>query len=273
MLVFPQHRTPDDRNGAFTLIELLVVVAIIVSLLAILLPSLGRATHVAQTAKCAANQRQLSIANMSYAADFFVYIDTRWGGSSYQGTSYTRYWAVDPNFIDRLGLHTPDVSNKWLAPADKKPEWGNGWKAGVRWDDADIDCPLERERDWWLQKTYWGHEMGYGYNRGELNIWTNNYRPAGIVAPARKVQFGDSDGWWMHESTANYKVYTDLGTVDHGGWSGLVPRHVAGGGTPGMNIAFWDGHVDWLPTEQTFFYTSGTTPNAQLNHEMWYLTR
>ena len=52
---------------AFTLIELLVVVAIIVALLAILLPSLNRAVDTAHRAVCASNQHQIGAAAIAHA--------------------------------------------------------------------------------------------------------------------------------------------------------------------------------------------------------------
>ena len=54
---------------AFTLIELLVVVAIIVALIAILLPSMNRALDVTNRAVCASNQHQIGTAAISHAAD------------------------------------------------------------------------------------------------------------------------------------------------------------------------------------------------------------
>ena len=53
----------------FTLIELLVVITIIITLLAILLPSMGRAMEIADRAVCAARQNQLQVGFVSFATD------------------------------------------------------------------------------------------------------------------------------------------------------------------------------------------------------------
>ena len=61
------------RRG-FTLIELLVVVGIIALLIAIILPSLGRAKAVSRDAACASNVRQISIGLFAYATSFDGYL-------------------------------------------------------------------------------------------------------------------------------------------------------------------------------------------------------
>ena len=58
----------------FTLIELLVVISIIAMLLAILLPSLGRAKNVARRSVCLSNQRQCIIACVMYANENFDWL-------------------------------------------------------------------------------------------------------------------------------------------------------------------------------------------------------
>ena len=54
---------------AFTLIELLVVVAIIAILIAILVPSLGRARQQAYQVKCAANLHSIGFGILYFAED------------------------------------------------------------------------------------------------------------------------------------------------------------------------------------------------------------
>jgi prepilin-type N-terminal cleavage/methylation domain-containing protein len=57
------------RHGGFTLVELLVVIGIVVVLLSLLLPSLGRIRETAREAHCRSNLRQVITGFISFAAD------------------------------------------------------------------------------------------------------------------------------------------------------------------------------------------------------------
>ena len=57
------------QSRAFTVVELLVVVAIIALLVALLIVGLEKARTMARVAGCLSNQRQISLAQASYALD------------------------------------------------------------------------------------------------------------------------------------------------------------------------------------------------------------
>ena len=63
-----QRRRSISVHG-FTLIELLVVIAVVAILIAMLLPTLGRAREVTHTVICKSNLRQIGVATYAYAAD------------------------------------------------------------------------------------------------------------------------------------------------------------------------------------------------------------
>ena len=79
------------RRG-FTLIELLVVVAIIVLLLAILLPSLNRAVAVAQDAVCRAQVRGIAQGTLSFTTDHFGVLPGCYTGNYVGAEPWQKSW-------------------------------------------------------------------------------------------------------------------------------------------------------------------------------------
>jgi prepilin-type N-terminal cleavage/methylation domain-containing protein len=109
----PTLCAPGDcpRRRAFTLIELLIVVAIIALLVSILLPSLGMARELAQSAVCSANQHHIFLAAGYYSADFDGWLAPLHNRYRGHGRNLT---APDypPQMVAR-GLTNPE-----MAPAD-----------------------------------------------------------------------------------------------------------------------------------------------------------
>jgi prepilin-type N-terminal cleavage/methylation domain-containing protein len=73
----------EKRRAGFTLIELLVVVAIIALLIAILLPSLGKAKERAKLAACAANLHALGQGSVAYATEWNNFLPPMADAASY----------------------------------------------------------------------------------------------------------------------------------------------------------------------------------------------
>jgi prepilin-type N-terminal cleavage/methylation domain-containing protein/prepilin-type processing-associated H-X9-DG protein len=101
------------KRRGFTLIELLVVVAIIALLIAILLPSLGRAKAVAVRVKCASVLRQWGQVVAMYEAEYNGVWAIKFNGQGWNSTAsgYGTEWASKYNSVMRTCPGDPTAAN------------------------------------------------------------------------------------------------------------------------------------------------------------------
>jgi prepilin-type N-terminal cleavage/methylation domain-containing protein/prepilin-type processing-associated H-X9-DG protein len=106
-----------SKRRGFTLIELLVVVAIIALLIAILLPSLGRAKANAVRVKCAAVLKQWSTVINMYAQEQYDMFGVQWQEGPVTAPSGNKHvWtSVSPGSVTEI------YDAEWTSG-------GNGWK-------------------------------------------------------------------------------------------------------------------------------------------------
>lgn len=79
-----------------------------------------------------------------------------------------------------------------------------------------------------------------------------------VRRPGDKLMFVEGGDFWMQKRYANYKISWDKWGEDiqtyrrYGMWGPTFYRH-----SEGANIAFFDGHTEYLSKEKVFFYYEG----------------
>jgi len=213
------------RSRAFTLIELLVVVAIIALLIAILLPSLGRARQKAKDATCKANLHSHGTAIATYAAE--------WAG---------KLPNEDPNVGGGLIFWdiTVEMTDKQLATTGL-----DGKGQTVR---KIYYCPLNPDQN---QPQYWDYTGGtyrvVGY------YFLNNRKNTSIqalqmpkYAKTTTTPHGVSDDQELVTDVVMSKVTGPTWTgFALGGGPSFSTSHMKGSQPDGSNMLFVDSHVEW----------------------------
>jgi prepilin-type N-terminal cleavage/methylation domain-containing protein len=116
-----------DQRKAFTLVELLVVIGIIAVLVAILLPSLGKARAQANVVACASNIRQLTTCMLMYEQDYKGKLIVEWTNGPLWPYLLKAYFAKLPNTAPGLTqtrdsiLQCPMATDKPSPDSDKSP--------------------------------------------------------------------------------------------------------------------------------------------------------
>lgn len=238
----PAARNADCR--AFSLIELLVVLAILVLLVAILLPVVTRVRAASRSTKCLANLQQ-------WGQAYQAYLNTNRGAaiSEVPEASHLRWWEV-------LAGYNADVRQSLLCPDARDPELGskppnpNGtWiargSATGAWQCASVFANLASARP----------AAGPDYlGSYAMNVWTFHHGSG--KTPNPYIHFPPRNPDHIPLLGDNIFPYSVPGTRD------LVPRNLhapdkgLGGGLGGycidrhqmaVNLVFLDGHAEHVP--------------------------
>ncbi|MEI3002681.1 MAG: prepilin-type N-terminal cleavage/methylation domain-containing protein [Victivallis sp.] len=238
----------------FTLIELLVVISIIVILAAMLLPALNKSRESARRIKCVGILKQYGTASLMYAGTY----DDFWvpgQGAPYTGTNYL-WWAN--NLAWRRMLGSTIV----------------GWTANENYNlcgvqtSRDMICPAATHalgRGIVAPHTLPSISNSYGVSREDfaLGVWAKNdkisaYKLTRLRHASKRLAFADALDFAISCDRANPAYYKLSGEAYSS--TTLAYRH---GNMDRANVAFFDGHVENLRSEElwrkyrfTGFYNS-----------------
>jgi prepilin-type processing-associated H-X9-DG protein/prepilin-type N-terminal cleavage/methylation domain-containing protein len=229
------------RARGFSLVELLVVIGIIALLLALLLPTLGRARAQALTVACQANLRTQGQALIMYVADTRHY-------PGYAAPSHTNaIAAVWPTRIRKAGGLTRGVFNcpanpdafRWrrYTAGDAPPGavFATDADAGLGYEPGEMlllepKIPFSYAYNGWGTYDLWGTNSRHGLGGQLHGPLTRELRAREVRNPSQMIAIADSnaDGRFDMEMT----VLAEF----------LYPGKLHNNGA---NFLFCDGHVEW----------------------------
>lgn len=244
----------------FTVPELLAVVAVIMIILSILMPSLGKGRDAARKSICASNLHQQGLAMINYT------VNTNY----YPGHAAAINGHVSGVWPTRMRVYGNDI-NMFNCPSAP---------AGFAWRSV-IGTPggVYAQQD---AVNKWGYKLGerllvvgggsgmpftYGYNDwGAYNVLTNPQRGLGadlnfsyntpelkkflVVAPSNMIAIADNvnDGNW------DYNIDPTNPS------EGVGKLHFEG-----ANTLFCDGHVEWELQSKWMNVNTATTAGQEMN--------
>lgn len=230
----------DTLLKGFTLIELLVVIAIIAILSGIIFPVFNAAREKARITTCQTNLKQLSLACMMYADDNnkhyppLTYLKTTWHPWYSEGVLYNQYinnanLFLCPNgYLDsEIGaLNSASIMN-YTPNVEMMPYNSKGAKYTKIKAPSNVILIYEGSK-YYMKFSHWS-------NRGTSDL----YLP----------------GWGKAKNVKSKVTFT----ID-----GMQEDYMNGRHNEGINIAYCDGHTEWMKSKEIIDLVNLTKQNPFL---------
>lgn len=221
----------------FTLTELLAVIAIVGILAAIIIPVVAKTRTAAQKTTSASNLRQVAIAYISYSGDN-------------KGLIPRFYWRKGPqDLAARQGYNPADVNTAaryYLGDAPGPSPYSLHRESEM--------CPVAlrelggkfKDKDYpgyYTTTSYWPNNSAWGYTNYMNDLHADGWngsagRISGPHSPSKLGMLGIVSAAWLEKvGPLNVYLYAEA--------NGEIIHETFGGTS--VAIAFFDGHVEWIP--------------------------